>query len=140
MPKSDSNVASAPINLVDLKQQRATGKRNIAAASRTGRRGEKATLDAEEKRVWIGAIRVILDCFTPYSGTIGRQRASETSTKTFERGLGFSAHKSAAGRPWNDFTRDELEHIVQDGEIAKLLLKLVDDKCQLEPRELQGPL
>lgn len=139
MSKPDLNVASAPFNLIDLKQQCARRKCDIAAASRTGSRAGKATLDAEEKRVWIGAIRVILDCFTPYSGTIGRQRASETSTKTIERGPGFSAHRSAAGRPWNDFTRNELEHIVQDGEIAKLLLRLVDES-QPEPRDLQSPL
>ena len=88
------------------------------------------TLDAEEERVWHRAVRVMLDCVMPYSGTVRRERAARRPDNDLEHASNFAAFKSATGRQWSDFTRDELEQIAQDAQIAKVLLQSIDDERQ----------
>jgi hypothetical protein len=128
MAKVDSNVASASVNLIDPVERCATGNSEFKAKSRAKSSSGKVTLDSEEERVWFRAVRMILSCLTPYSGTIGRGRTFIKSPANLERASDFTAGMSAAGRQWSDFTRDELEHIAQDGEIARVLLEIIDDE------------
>ena len=125
MTKDESDAASAPVRFADFKQRRTIRKRDLGNTSAAEGRAGKMTIDLEEERDRLRAVRVILDCLLPYSGTIKRQRLVK---KKNGRASNFNVPKTAAGRSWSDFTRDELEHVVQDGEIAMMLLQIIDDQ------------